>query len=222
MKVFSGSIGGSHSLIGEDIASNSVYSPSFDNGDNGGYGFDGWSLFNEGGGGVFIGSSTPNGFGNINTSSVSFGMYSGTTAGNDGANSRRNLNRALSVGFALSGVCAVQYRNGAKGFDAYSDTGYSTSIFNVSVESDQYRIDGSNQSDVGYSSDMIISIVLKQSSTTNFDYSVNFKGTQVTNQNITKTGNKSGVVRGLKWYVYNTDGAGQSDFFFNSMKLYRY
>jgi hypothetical protein len=117
---------------------------------------------------------------------------------------------------------ATQFRNGAKGLSIYSDTGYSTEIIFISVEADQYRIDGTNQADVGYGSDMIISCVFKQSSTTNFDYEINFRSTANTNQNITKTGNKSGVVRGFRWWVYNTDGAGGSDLFFNSMRVYRY
>jgi len=226
MKVFSGSIGGSHSLIADDTAAN--YSSFNNTPANGGYGFDGWSIAPVGGGGVFR-AGVGSGFGNINTGGNSFGAYSGTTAGTDGVNCQRNLkDRGLTVGFALSGVCAVNFRNGGKGFSAYTDMGYSTEVFNMNVGNpggaDGYYVNGSNQN-VDYRSDMIIRVVLRQVTTTAFSWEVNYSGTTPNGTlNVTRnsSSNTTGVIRGWKFYVFDTDGAGGSDLFFNSFDVYRY
>lgn len=230
MKVFSGSIGGSHSLIADDTAAN--YS-SFSNGSispaSGGYGFANWSNFPQNDGGIFRGG-VAGGFGNINTGGNSWGAYgNNTTGGTDGVDLRRNLNGALSVGFALSATMAVKYRSGAKGLSIYSDTNWSTELFNVNVGGDQYQIDNVNQGDVNYKSDMIIRVVLKQTSTTQYNYSVNFFGTAGGTQDITKTNTKTGVIRGFKFYAFEqnnlTPGEPNNDnnnLYYNSIDVYRY
>ncbi len=64
-----------------DAASDAVYDPSWDSGDNGGTGFGSWSLNINGNAGHFVGSSTGNGNGDtnadgdINSSGKAWGMY---------------------------------------------------------------------------------------------------------------------------------------------------
>ena len=231
MRVFGGSIAGSQSLIADDSAANYT---SFSNGSispaSGGYGFGNWTNSPQNNGGIFRGG-VAGGFGNINSGGNSFGAYGNNTNPGltDGVNIGRNLNNALSVGFALSGVMAVKYRSGNKGFSVYSDTGFSTEIFNVNIGGDQYSIDNVNQGDVLYSSDMIISVILSQITTTTFSYSVNFRGTQVNNVNVTKTNTKTGVVRGFKHYIFETNNLtpgeptnDNNNLYYNNYDIYRY
>ena len=230
MRVFGGSLAASQSLIADDSAANYT---SFSNGSispaSGGYGFNNWVNAAQGNGGIFRGA-VASGFGNINSSGNSFGAYGGNTSGaTDGVNIQRNLNNPLSVGFALSSVMATQFRSGSKGFSAYTSTDFGgtpgSEVFNVNVGGDQYQIDNVNQGDVLYSSDMIISITLRQITTTTFEYIVNFRGTQVNNVNVTKTNTKTGVIRGYKWYVFETSITSPNDpnnLYFNNIDVYRY
>jgi len=230
MRVFGGSIAGSQSLIADDNAGNySSFSNASISPASGGYGFDNWVNAAQNNGGIFRGG-VASGFGDINTGGNSFGAFGGNSSGaTDGVNIQRNLNNPLSVGFALSSVMAVQFRSGNKGFSAFTSTDFGSTpgseVFNVNVGSDQYQIDNVNQGDVAYSSDMIISITLKQITTTTFEYIVNFRGTQVNNVNVTKTNTKTGVIRGYKWYVFETNINSPNEpnnLYFNSIDVYRY
>lgn len=219
MKVFSGSIGGSHSLIGVDNAADSVYS-SFDSGDNGGYGFDGWSFQITNVGGVYRTSSTGQNFGDINTNSLAWAAYGNPSAGTNGINVRRNLNRALSVGFALSAATAVAYRNpGNKGFSIYTDTNWSSEIYNFNTGSDIYSYNvGSGNVNLGwgYSQTSIFNIVAKQTTPTNLEVTL-------TRGSDTDTRNVTGALRGFKWYIFSTNGGDDlNNIFYNSVKIYRY
>jgi hypothetical protein len=238
MRVFGGSIAGSQSFIADDTAANYTsfsmnipyISPA-----SGGYGFANWTNTAQNNGGIFRGG-VAGGFGNINTGGNSFGAYGNNTNGGltDGVNIGRNLNNALSVGFALSGVMAVKYRGGNKGFVAYSDTNFSTEIFNVNVGGDNYSINNVVVTPtVNYCPNMVISIVLSQITTTTFNWSVNFRGiepnTTSVNRTVTNASPVTGVVRGFKHYIFEcpnlTPGEPNNDnnnLYYNSYDVYRF
>jgi hypothetical protein len=223
MKVFSGSIGGSHSLIGVDNANNSAYDDNFISGDNGGYGFQGWNFSDRvGTNGVFIGSSTAQGFGDINVNGESFAAF-GNPGGGNGLNMNRALSRPLSVGFALSAECAIAFRSGAKGFSLFNGTGFATEIYNFNAgpwlgnDEYTYNIGGGNQILPWlYSQTSIFRFVARQTTTTNVQVTL-------TRGSDTDTRNVTGNLGAFKFYIFNTNaGNDLNNLFFNSMRVYRY
>jgi hypothetical protein len=214
MRALIGSLAGSRSLIGEDYANN--YGASFTGASNFGYGFNAWDFTINGIAGGFIGSSAGQGFGNIDTSGVSFGVF-GNPAGNS-ADIKRNLPANLSLGYALSASIAVNFRNGNKGFSAYSDTGWSQEVFNFNVGSNAYTINGVSTGQA-YSSTMIARIVLKKANTSYYSYSVTLGSTLYTENDITYNGFSN--IRGFKFYVSGTEAGNANNLFFNSLKVYK-
>jgi len=216
MRVFGGSLAAGNSIFGDDNANSSAYGANVATGNNGGYGFDGWDVINSGTGGNYIGSSTNVNLGDINVNSESWGMY-GSNGGSNGCNLRRNLTGTLSVGYALSCCIAVGYRDGAKGFDGYTSSNWSSSVFNFNIAG-SYIFDGTTKSSWTYSQQNIFDIIVKQTTTNN----INFTVTSRVFTSETDTTNKSGVFKGFQFYCYNTNGGSENDFFANSLKVYRY
>jgi roadblock/LC7 domain-containing protein len=214
MRVFSGSLAGSNSLIGEDRAIN--YGGSFAGASNFGYGFDAWDFTSTGNAGAFIGPS----FGGlIDTNGSSFGLY-GNGAGSNFIDVRRNLPANLSVGYALSAAISVNFRNGNKGFSVYHNNTWDPNqeVFNFNVGSNDYIIIvvGTGQA---YSSTMVAKIVLKKTNLNSYSYSVTLGTTTYTANDITRNGYSN--IRGFKFYISNTEGAPNNDLYFNSIKVYK-
>lgn len=219
MRVFVGSLAGSNSLFGEDLSNNYGSTRiSFNDNSNAGYGFGVWDFDIFGANaGVFLGSSVSQGFGNIDTSGFSFGAY-GNSAGNS-IDIKRNLLSNLSLGYALSAAIAVNFRNGNKGFSAYSDTNWSQEVFNFNVGSDTYAINGVSTGQA-YSSTMIARIVLKKTNLNYYSYSVTLNSTEYVQNDITF--NSYDNIRGIKFYVAGTNtGNDANNLFFNSIKVYK-
>lgn len=215
MRVFSGSLAGSNSLIGEDRASN--YGNSFVGASNFGYGFNAWDFALNGNAGGFIGSS----FGGlIDTNGSCFGAFA-NSAGNNNIDLRRNLPASLSVGYALSAAISVNFRNGNKGFSAYNDAGWSQEVFNFNVGGGglgNYIINGVSTGQ-DYSPTMVARIVLRKTNLNSYSYSVTLGTTTYTANDITYNGYSN--IRGFKFYIANTEGAPNNDLYFNSIKVYK-
>lgn len=211
MRVFLGSLAGSNSLIGEDRSSN--YG-SFTDGSNAGYGFNSWDFDTFGGNaGVFLGSS----FGGlIDTGGYSFGAYANPTG--NSIDIKRNLPLNLSVGYALSAALSVNFRNGNKGFSAYSDVNWNQEVFNFNVGSDDYTINGIGTGQA-YSPTMVAKIVLKKTNLNFYSYSVTLGSTTYTENDITY--NTHNNIRGFKFYNSNTESGDANNLYFNSIKVYR-
>lgn len=214
MRTFLGSLAGSNSVIGEDRSNN--YG-SFTDGSNAGYGFNPWDFDITGGSaGVFLGSS----FGGlINTGGNSFGAYA-NPAGNS-IDIKRNLPSNLSVGYALSAALSVNFRNGNKGFSAYSDTNWSQEVFNFNVGGGglgNYFINGVNTTQA-YSPTMVARIVLKKTNSNFYSYSVTLNSTSYSANDITYNGYSN--IRGFKFYISGTESGSNNDLYFNSIKVYR-
>lgn len=213
MRPIVGALAGSSSLFGEDKASN--YG-SFVDGSNGGYGFLAWD-FDELGGGAFLGSTAAVNLGNIDTDGTSFGLYA-NPAGNS-IDVKRNLPNNLSVGYALSATLAVAYRNGNKGMSVYSDTNWGTEVFNINVGGGGgggYYINGVLQSQVSYTSQMIIRVEIKRSTLTSFDWKVSMTGaTPIESTTV-------GTIRGIKFYNSETENSDpENNLYVNSLKIYK-
>jgi len=88
-------------IIAADSAGN--YS-SWSNGDDQGYGFTSWTLetiTNGGSAGHFIGSSSAQGFGDINTSSKAFGMYGNPNPGSGQNQANADMLMKLDLNYLL-------------------------------------------------------------------------------------------------------------------------
>jgi|5_EtaG_2_1085323.scaffolds.fasta_scaffold13719_1 hypothetical protein len=197
-------------IIAADSAGN--YS-SWSNGDDQGYGFTSWTLetiTNGGSAGHFIGSSSAQGFGDINTSSKAFGMYGNPNpgSGQNQANAFRYVNETGSElssngrGYLLEGQklefdLAVAFRNGYKGVDLV-DTANGF-LWNFNVQSDDYTVTTDGSLGWGYSQTSIFEISVNQVSSTQFQVTVVRGDSTYTSSNIT------GKVSGFKIYVGNTD-----------------
>lgn len=215
MRTFLGSLAGSNSLIGEDRVSNYGAS-SFVGATNFGYGFNAWDFLLTGNAGAFTGIS----FGGIDTNGSSFGLYA-NPAGNNFIDVRRNLPANLSVGYALSAAISVNFRNGNKGFSAYSDEGWTQEVFNFNVGgggAGNYIINGVSTGQ-DYSSTMVARIVLKKTNLNSYSYSVTLNSTTYTENDITRNGYSN--IRGFKFYTANTEVGSDNNFYFNSIKVYR-
>lgn len=211
-------------IMNSDNANN--YS-TFTNGSNFGTGFTPWDLTtNTSGGGTaghIIASSSGQGFGNIDVSSKSFGMYGNPSPNNPSANAKRFLNNtgsALNSGRAhlLPGQTfkmeiAIAFRNGYKGFNLRDDN--DAFLFNFSVENNEYRQNGTNLG-WAYSQTSIFTVEVQQ--TDNNVYNVKItRGVNVYN-----SGDRTGRFSGIEMYIGNTDaGDDLNNLFFNNLELQR-
>ncbi len=221
--LFISALGGSvaqSALTAADNASNSAYNDGWGNGDNGGSGFQVWTLDGGNGGsgsfGRFIGSSTGLGGGSdINVSGESFGLYANGSGTAFSGAARSFSSGPLNVGQQFSFVVAVNFRNGNKGFDLQDING--NSIWNFNVGSDAYRVNGANVFGNTYHANTIFSFNFTQNSGT-LDYT------------ITRSGGLSGTVSssssisadsiyGIRFYNSGTGTGSENDFFFNSLSV---
>jgi hypothetical protein len=227
MRIFGGSTAGSQSIVADDAANASAYGGGLSTGNNAGYGFSDWNVINSGTGGNFIGSSTASGLGDINVAGESWGMF-GSNGGSNGCNLRRNIrvgnqDTSLSVGFALSAVVAVGFRDGNKGMDLYTSSNWTSPIFNFNIGG-TYTFDGLPQNGTGgqpnwtYSQQNVFEIIARQTTTSNINFTVRSRVFPADTNSV----NKTGALRGFQFYCYNTTGGSANDFFANSLDVYRY
>ena len=172
------------------MASNSPYDDdAISGGDNGGTGFNSWSVTTSNAG-SYIGSSTTQGFGDINTNGEAFGIWS-SNPGTGYFN--RPFSSNLAVGYAASIKVALAYRDGGKGVNLFDSNG--NFLVNFSVTSNDYYFNGSLLG-WGYSQTSVFDIVAKQTSSNNVEITVT-RGAE------TSTVNKSGVLKEFRIYTEN-------------------
>jgi hypothetical protein len=191
---------------------------SWSNGSNLGSGFSAWSLTNTGSAGHFLGSSSSQGFGNIDVSSKSFGMY-GNPSGGNFSNARRTFNytiesttyTSLQNGHTFRIELATAYRNGNKGLDI--DVG-GVGKWNFNVGSDIYAVQSVDQG-WAYSQTSIFVIEVTQISATNAHIRVTRGGDiyEETNFNLT------GRLTGINLYCANTEAGNLNNLFFNNLSI---
>jgi hypothetical protein len=183
------------------------------NGANAGNGFGAWNLFTSGSAGFFIGSSATQGFGDIDTSGSSFGMF-GNPSGDNYANAERSFSSALNVGDSFSVDLAIAFRNGNKGISLFSG-GFAPAneLWNFNVGSDLYAAGGT---DLGwtYSQTSIFNLLATQSATDTLTISL-VRGADTYTTNITTLGGLSG----FRMYVGSTEaGNDLNNLFANNLQ----
>ena len=205
-----------------DNADQGAYSDGWQNADNGGSGFDAWTLTTTGTdashfAGFFIGSSTDAG-GNNDTNSKSFGIFANPTGAS--ADAVRTLSSDLAVGKQFTLDMVVNFRNGNKGFDLRDSSG--ATLFNLNVGSDAYTVNNAvsgNGPLFGntYDANTVFSLAFEQTSLTGGSWTVTRSGGQTGSA----TGSYNGLVRGFKLYVQDTDagGAPQNNLYANNFAV---
>lgn len=202
-------------ITNTDSAANygGVGEPGWTNGANAGSGFGSWNLFISGSAGNFLGSSTAQGFGDINTDGQSFGMY-GNPTGDNYSNAERSFSSALNVGDTFSVDLAVAFRNGSKGISLFSG-GFAPAneVWNFNVGGDQYTAGGSNLG-WAYSQTSIFNLLATQTGVDSYSISLT-RGGDLYSTNITGLGGLSG----FRMYVGSTEaGNDLNNLFANNLQ----
>ncbi|MCW1146745.1 T9SS sorting signal type C domain-containing protein [Flavobacterium lacisediminis] len=197
------------STLFSDNASNYV---SWTNGGNAGTGFSTWDLWTQNTDGThfaghFLGSSTGQGFGDINTLGTSFSMYANPGGTFVQANAQRFLNNTGSpaIGgrqYLLPGQTfkidlTIAFRNGYKGIDLM-DQNFNL-LYNFNVGSDIYAT--TTNANLGWTYDQASVFQLQVNQTEINSYEVIItRGADVYSSGI-----RTGQFSGFKLYVGNTD-----------------
>lgn len=202
--------------LGTDTAADAVYNDGLQNGDNGGSGFNAWSLAVQGTGGGFIGDAVGQGFGDINDPSGAGGEawgFFGNPAGANGINADRTFDGgALTVGQTFLIDLAIAFRNGNKGIDLDVGGG---SVWNFNVGSDLYTVNGV---DLGwtYSQTSVFELSVTATGAGTYDVSLT-RGSDVFNQSYANGGTG---IDGFGLYVFGTDaGDDRNNLFVNNLAI---
>ena len=151
-----------------DNASNSAYSDGFQNGDNGGSGFNAWSITYGNSTGTFVGNPANDGMGTAGIGTTAWGAYAnGNTSG--WVNATRSLSTAMQVGDSLSFYWAMNWDSGgaggSKGFDLKNSSG--TNIFtleNTNTQTISYKNAGTGTVSGNYGTTPMLVTVNRTSS----------------------------------------------------------
>lgn len=192
-------------IVGSDNAGN--YSSWADN-DNAGFGFGPWTLNGTGSFEHFLGSSSSQGFGDIDNTGKSFSMW-GNPSGGNYANAERYVTD-WETGYSFQIDLAIAYRNGNKGIDIYGAS--SEVIFTFNVANDKYQAEGS---DLGWAYDSLSIVHL---TVIQYPYHVKIEMNRGTDKYATSISNK--VFAGFKVFVGNTDvGSALNNIHFNNLRV---
>lgn len=199
-----------------DNASAAAYDDGLGNGDNGGSGFGAWEIAIDSGSGgyagTYTGSSTDQGFGDINTSGEAFGLYAGGIGAGAFVDCIRPLLTPLTVGNALSATIAAAYRSGEKGVQLLNQA--DEQLYEFSITNDEYRINSSNLG-WSYSQTSIFNLVAKQ-------VDVNTVNVTLTRDSDVDSRNVTGVISKIYFFNNGTNGGDLENLRFNSIKAYPY
>lgn len=186
---------------------------SWTNGSNAGTGFSTWDLWTQNTdathfAGHFLGSSSGQGFGDINSSGTSFSMYANPSGTFVQANAQRFLTSTGSpaVGgrqYLLPGQSfkidlAIAFRNGYKGIDLM-DQNFGL-LFNFNVGSDMYATTTNANLGWAYNQTSVFQLQVNQTDTNAYEVIIT-RGSDVYTSGI-----RTGQFSGFKLYVGNTDG----------------
>lgn len=202
-------------ITNTDTAANygGIGEPSWTNGANAGSGFNAWNLFSTGTAGNFLGSSSSQGFGNIDTDGQSFGMF-GNPSGDNYFNAERSFSSSLNTGDTFTINLAVAFRNGNKGISLFSG-GFAPAneVWNFNVGGDNYTAGGSNLG-WSYNQTSIFNLLATQTSANTYTISLT-RGSDLYTTNISGLGGLSG----FRMYVGSTDtGNDLNNLFANSLQ----
>lgn len=207
-----GSAAHAQNLTASDNASDTNYpGGNWTTGSNGGQGFGPWNLYGTGSHGHFVGNSTLQGFGDVNSDGSAFGMW-GNPAGDNYSNAERPFVAPLAAGQSFSIQLATAYRNGAKGISLFSGTDFATEIWNFNVGGDQYSAGGTNL-DWAYAQDSVFTLTANQTSSGILEITL-ARGSEIVSQTV------NGTLGGIRLYVGSTDGGiDLNNLFFNNLQI---
>ncbi len=204
-----------------DNAAQPAYADGWEAGDNGGSGFGAWTFVGQG----FIGTSTANGnsMGGIDSSGVSFGLFS-----NAGAPANAQAIRPFSSSLAVGETFMMDFDNGfvatggIVGFALRNAANNSLFQFTFTGGENFYRIEGSTSQTTahGFTSDgMRTSFTLTSEST--FSFSVQFNDNMALEVFTGTLANPGGAITNLRLLAFNTtDPNGSlSDVFYNNLQV---
>jgi autotransporter-associated beta strand protein len=213
----SGSEGQAQFTFATDNAANSAYSDGWANGDNGGTGFNPWSLSIPGASaGVFIGNPSNNGMGTTGIGTTAFGLFS--SANNSGyVNATRDLTAPLGVGDTLSFYWAMNWdsgASGAKGFDLKTSGG--ANVFNVNNGGNQNITAGGVLANSNYGISPMLVNVTRTTNGYEFSMTARNSGGSTYTTNVV-TGN---TISRINLYEGNqADGNANRNIYFNNFSV---
>jgi fibronectin-binding autotransporter adhesin len=192
-----------------DNTGNSAYSDGWQNGDNGGSGFNAWSLTTSGGGAAGFFNANPADKGISGMSNPSWGMYGNTGAA---ANADRSLSTAMGVGDAFSFQWGINFDTGAgnKGFSLFVG---GTEVVNVNNgNSSAITFNGSN---VGFNyGTAAMTWSFSYINPTTLSVSANDRdGSGTFSTNITV----SGGVSAFRYYISGNNNGGNAEPLYNNL-----
>ena len=212
-------------ILGEDDASDDTYDSSWDNSDNGGFGFGDWGLQDDGdNSGHFIGDSrslAPNdNGGDINTAGEAFGMFGHS---NQLSQAFRDLPRALEEGDVLTFDVSVNFRNGNKGFNLRDSNGDFIANFNVGDNNNDgtetYTLFGNDLFNNNYDEETVFSFTFERDENNDLAWQVDRSGGLGGTALGTNTSIDAGNIAQIEFYVDDTSNDDESNLFFNSLQV---
>ncbi len=207
-------VGNTHaSLIGSDYADN-YDPPAWEDESNEGIGFGAWDMWDDGeNSGFFIGSSTADGHGDINSDGVAFGMFANF---NQWANAQRSITNWGS-GYTFSIDMAVNWRDGGRGLSLFGPDGFAPEdeFWNIHISDAGYGDTGFD-----FANDIVLSFSITQDGD---DLDILITGSSAADEwsdtwSTTLTGEELG---GFRLYTggHDIDGAGERNLYFNNLEI---
>lgn len=216
------------STLGSDNASDTAYGDGWTTGDNGGSGFAAWSIVASPGGssnGVFVASSTANGFmppsGGIDTGGVAWGMYANSGQATDVY--RPFTGGALTLGqtFHVAIDNGTVQTGGVVGFGLQNAGGFNLWELYFSGGATLYTINdslGAHDSTIGYTeAGLTIDFTLTETATYSATITALAGGSQTVSGSLFAQGDQ-GIAQ-FHAFNFNSGGGDGANFYVNSLAI---
>lgn len=205
--------------LAEDNASN--YSPpTWDNNSNQGDGFSNWAFDTGTPNGGFAGNFIGDFSSEINSNGKVFALFA-NSGNNAFSGATRQFQKAMHRTDQFVVKVAMNFRDGAKGFDLRDNE--NNTIVNFNVGSNEYRLDGTQLFNDNYDANTVFEFTFTQKEN-DLDWTVERAGGVSGTQSGTIAGINSGTINNIRFYnvsagINNDGGSGQRNFFFNDLKF---
>ena len=193
-----------------DDATQSPYSDGFGSGDNGGTGFNAWSITYGGSTGSFVGNPSNDGMGTTGIGTSAWGFFA---TGSDYINALRTMTAGMQFGDELTFYWAMNFDagGGSKGFDLKNG---GTTIFNVNNTGNATITTTNGTANSNYGTTPML-VTLTRTSSSEYSFSMTSRSGDPT---YSTTFSSAVSIDGVNIYSGNqNDGAGQKNIYFNSL-----
>lgn len=194
-----------------DNASDAAYGSGFGSGQNGGNGFNAWSIMYGSNTGSFIGNPAFDGMGTSGIGTQAFAFYA---TGGSYLNASRSF-ETLQFNDVLSFYWAMNWdaNSGNKGFDLKSG---GTTVFNVNNAGNQNISTTNGIADSGYGTDPML-VTLKRTGNSTYEFSMTSRSGGAT---YTTTINSASAINNIEIYIGGqNDESGQRNIYFNHFNI---